>query len=158
MIGFSNIPEISQHATSVDIKFIALTVLSAVMAALVFGLVIILSLRYRRGSSAVRGPLPNWMHRDLEIGWTVATAFTFLFIFWWMATAELGALTPPSTNFEIHVEAKQWMWKVEQPNGAREINEIHVPARTNVRLVMTSHDVIHSLFFARATTEAGHPA
>jgi cytochrome c oxidase subunit 2 len=63
-----------------------------------------------------------------------------------MATAELGALTPPSTNFEIHVEAKQWMWKAEQPNGAREINEIHVPAHTNVRLVMTSNDVIHSLF------------
>jgi cytochrome c oxidase subunit II len=146
VIGFSNIPEISQYATSVDIKFIVLTVLSGVMAALVFGLVIAFSLRYRRGSPAVRGPLPNWMHRDLEIGWTAATAFTFLFIFWWMATAELGALTPPSTNFEIHVEAKQWMWKVEQPNGAREINEIHVPARTNVRLVMTSHDVIHSLF------------
>jgi cytochrome c oxidase subunit 2 len=38
------------------------------------------------------------------------------------------------------------MWKVEQPNGAREINEIHVPANTDVRLIMTSDDVIHSLF------------
>jgi cytochrome c oxidase subunit 2 len=82
----------------------------------------------------------------LEIGWTTATAFTFLFVFWWMATAELGALTQPKTNFEIHIEAKQWMWKVEQPNGAREINEIHVPAKTNIRLIMTSDDVIHSLF------------
>ena len=28
---------------------------------------------------------------------------------------------------EIHVVAKQWMWKVQQPNGVREINEIHAP-------------------------------
>jgi cytochrome c oxidase subunit II len=146
MIGFSDIPQASQYATSVDIKFIVLTVLSGLVAVLVFGLVIFFAMRYRRGSLASRAPLPNWMHRDLEIGWTTTTAFTFLFIFWWMATAELGALTQPNTNFEIHIEAKQWMWKVEQPNGAREINEIHVPSHTAVRLVMTSHDVIHSLF------------
>ena len=42
--------------------------------------------------------------------------------------------------------AKQWMWKIEQPNGVREIDEIHVPADKPVRLSMTSQDVIHSLF------------
>lgn len=96
IIGFSDIPEASQYATSVDIKFMVLTVLSGLVALLVFGLVIFFAMRYRRGSLASRAPLPNWMHRDLEIGWTTATAFTFLFIFWWMATAELGALTHPT--------------------------------------------------------------
>ena len=38
------------------------------------------------------------------------------------------------------------MWRVQHPSGAREIDELHVPANTNVRLVMTSQDVIHSLF------------
>jgi cytochrome c oxidase subunit II len=146
MIGFSDVPEISAYATSVDIKFIVLTLLSGLVAGLVFVLVVAFSIRYRRGSLASRAPLPGWLQRDVEIGWTTATGFTFLAIFWWMATSELGALTPPKTDFEIHVEAKQWMWKVEQPNGAREINEIHVPANTEVRLVMTSNDVIHSLF------------
>jgi cytochrome c oxidase subunit 2 len=146
MIGFSNVPEISAYATSVDVKFIVLTVISCLMAGLVFILVVAFSIRYRRGSSPSRAQMPTWMQHDIEIGWTAATAFTFLFFFWWMATAELGALEPRKTNFEIHVEAKQWMWKVEQPNGAREINEIHVPARTDVRLVMSSDDVIHSLF------------
>jgi cytochrome c oxidase subunit 2 len=146
MIGFSDVPEISAYATSVDTKFIVLTVLSGLVAALVFFLVVGFSIRYRRGSLASRAPLPGWLQRDVEIGWTTATAFTFIVIFWWMATSELSALTQPKTNFEIHVEAKQWMWKVEQPNGAREINEIHVPAKTDVRLVMTSDDVIHSLF------------
>ena len=86
------------------------------------------------------------MQRDVEIGWTVGTLFTFLFVFWWMASAQLNALAQPKTNFEIYIEAKQWMWKVEQPNGAREIDEIHVPAHTDVRLIMTSDDVIHSFF------------
>ncbi len=146
MMGFSDIPEASKYAASVDVKFIALTVLASLVAILVFGLIVIFSMRYRSGTLANRAPLPKWLSRDIEIGWTAATAFTFLFVFWWMGTAELGALTPTKTNFEIHVEAKQWMWKVEQPNGAREINEIHVPAQTDVRLVMTSDDVIHSLF------------
>ena len=38
------------------------------------------------------------------------------------------------------------MWKVQQPNGIREINEIHAPIDTPVRLIMTSQDVIHSMF------------
>ena len=138
MIGFSNVPEISDYATSVDVKFIVLTAIAGVMAGLVFLLVVVFSIRYRRGSLASRAELPDWIQHDVEIGWTAATAFTFLFFFFWMATAELSALTQQKTNFEIHVEAKQWMWKVEQPNGAREINEIHVPAKTAVR---TRHEL-----------------
>src|SRR5260370_14825667 len=38
------------------------------------------------------------------------------------------------------------MWRVQQPGGAREINEIHVPENVPIRLVMTSEDVIHDLF------------
>ena len=38
---------------------------------------------------------------------------------------------------------KQWMWKVQQPNGLKEINELHVPVGRNVRLIMASEDVIH---------------
>jgi cytochrome c oxidase subunit 2 len=35
------------------------------------------------------------------------------------------------------------MWKSQQPNGMREINELHVPIGRNVRLIMGSEDVIH---------------
>ena len=53
-------------------------------------------------------------------------------------------LPPPRSAMEIHVVAKQWMWKVQHPNGLREINMLHVPVGEPVRLVMTSQDVIHS--------------
>ena len=42
--------------------------------------------------------------------------------------------------------AKQWMWKFEHPEGQREINELHVPVGRNIKIIMTSQDVIHSLF------------
>ena len=47
---------------------------------------------------------------------------------------------------QIHVVAKQWMWKTQHPNGAREINALHVPIGSRSTLVMTSEDVIHSFF------------
>ena len=38
------------------------------------------------------------------------------------------------------------MWKLQQPTGQREINELHVPVGRAVKLVITSEDVIHSFF------------
>jgi cytochrome c oxidase subunit 2 len=47
---------------------------------------------------------------------------------------------------DVYVVGKQWMWKVQQPQGQREINELHVPIGRAVRLTMTSDDVIHSFY------------
>jgi cytochrome c oxidase subunit 2 len=138
--------EASQHAHVIDRIFYSLLALSAVITVIVFALAIGFAVRYRRGSAAARGPLPPLMHREFEIGWTTATLFLFLFIFWWAASTQISALTPPAHALEIHVVAKQWMWKVEQPSGIEEINELHVPVGKPVLLNMTSQDVIHSMF------------
>src|SRR5207244_4023542 len=42
--------------------------------------------------------------------------------------------------------ARQWMWKVQHPDGQREINELHIPVGQPVKLLMTSEDVIHSFY------------
>ena len=47
---------------------------------------------------------------------------------------------------EIYVVGKQWMWKIQHPDGQREINELHVPVGQPVKLLMTSEDVIHSFY------------
>jgi cytochrome c oxidase subunit II len=41
---------------------------------------------------------------------------------------------------------KQWMWKIQHPEGNREINELHVPVGKPVRLTMTTEDVLHSFY------------
>ena len=41
---------------------------------------------------------------------------------------------------------KQWMWKIQYPEGQREINELHVPMGRPVKITLASEDVIHSFF------------
>jgi cytochrome c oxidase subunit II len=53
---------------------------------------------------------------------------------------------PPKGAMEIYVVGKQWMWKAQHMDGAREINELHVPVGRPVKLIMGSEDVIHSFF------------
>jgi cytochrome c oxidase subunit 2 len=38
------------------------------------------------------------------------------------------------------------MWKIQHPQGQREINDLHVPVGQAIRLTMTSEDVIHSFY------------
>jgi cytochrome c oxidase subunit 2 len=55
---------------------------------------------------------------------------------------------------EISVFARQWMWKLQHPDGKTEINELHVPVGRNVKLTMTSEDVIHDFFIPAFRTKA----
>lgn len=146
MNGILSIPQASLQAERVDTIFFALLAMSVLTTLLVVGLMLTFAIRYRRGSKAKRGPMPSLVSREFEIGWTGATLFLFLFLFWWAASANLGDLTPPADALEIHVTAKQWMWKTQHPTGAREIDALHIPVGKAVKLLMTSQDVIHSFF------------
>ncbi|HEX3809539.1 MAG TPA: cytochrome c oxidase subunit II [Rhizomicrobium sp.] len=141
-----SLPEASLNAHDVDIAFLSVFAIAAAIFIFLFILLVIFAVRYRRGSRAPRGPLPKLFRRELEIGWTLATIFLAIFIFWWFVG---GYGLPPRDapgQLEIHVVAKQWMWKTQHPNGAREIDALHIPVNTQIRLVMTSQDVIHSFY------------
>ncbi len=134
----------STLAPRTDALYFALIAVSTAIIVLVFVLIAFFALRYRRGSRAPRGPLPPAVQHEFEVGWTVATLFAFLFFFWWAGSSRTAHVLPPRSAMEIHVVAKQWMWKLQHPDGTREINMLHVPVNEPVRLVMTSQDVIHS--------------
>ena len=136
----------STEAHAVNALFFALLVLSGLVALLVVGLIVGFGTRFRENSNVERHRVSHLAHREFEIGWTVAVAFLALFFFWWAASYQVTALAPPSGALEIHVEAKQWMWKTEHPNGAREINALHVPVNQPVVLYLNSQDVIHSFY------------
>jgi cytochrome c oxidase subunit 2 len=138
--------EASTQARGVDTLYFTLVTISAAVVILVFGLMLFFSIRYRAGSAAIRTRLPAIFAREVEVGWTVATLFVFLGLFWWASVARLLHLSPPPDALNIRVVAKQWMWKVEHPSGAREIDAMHLPEGVPVRLSMTSQDVIHSFY------------
>ena len=67
-------------------------------------------------------------------------------IFGWGAKLYFDNVTPPGPGMDIYVTGKQWMWKLQHPQGQREINDLHVPVGETVRLTLTSEDVIHDFF------------
>ncbi len=134
----------SSIAGNVDALFIFLLIVAGVMSLLVFVAICVFATKYRHrpgvNAAKIEGSLP------LEIAWTVIPLGVFMAIFVWGAVIYFQEHTPPRDAAEVYVVAKQWMWKLEHAEGQRELNELHVPVDRDVRLIMTSQDVIHSFF------------
>lgn len=88
------------------------------------------------------------IHGDLrlELTWIVLPFFLLLAMFAWGTVVYVDYRQAPKDTLDIYVIGKQWMWKLQQPDGRKEINELHVPVNRNVRLIMASEDVIHDFF------------
>ena len=119
--------------------------IAAIMTALIFAGVFFFAMRYRRRSEA-DAPAEIEGSRVLEIAWSVIPFLVMLTFFFWGAALYFRSQNPPPDAMNVYVVAKQWMWKVQYPNGVREINELHVPLGRAVKLTMASEDVIHSFF------------
>jgi cytochrome c oxidase subunit 2 len=145
---FENLPlwpaRASTTAGSVDALFVFLVTISAIMCVAIFTMILIFAIRFRRrpGHRAEQIEGSN----ALELTWTFIPFGIFLFIFVWAAVIYFREHTPPKDSTEVYTVAKQWMWKFQHVEGQREINELHVPVGRNVRMIMTSQDVIHSFY------------
>jgi cytochrome c oxidase subunit II len=136
---------VSPHSGDVDLLFTGLLLASSLVLGLLFFLLALFCVRYRAGNRIDRGDrvAKSWYW---EVSWTAASLFAFLGLFIWGASLFLDTYRTHADELSIFVVAKQWMWKVQHQNGAREINALHVPVGEPVRLAMTSEDVIHSFF------------
>ncbi len=135
----------STVAGRVDAVFYALLGLSGLFIGLIFASALYFIIKYRRGSGADRVS-PVFADLRLELIWIVIPLFLGLGTFTWAANVYFDIRRPPEGAIEIYVVGKQWMWKVQHPEGLSEINELHVPLGRPVKLIMTSQDVIHSFF------------
>ncbi len=136
----------STTAWQVDLLFWFLLCVCGAVTLGVAVLLVYFSIRYRRRPGEVGNPpeTPSW--HALEWFWTLTPLGIFVVMFAWGAEVYFAAYHPPDDAATIYVVAKQWMWKFQHPEGQREINMLHVPVGRPIRLVMTSEDVIHSLF------------
>ncbi|MGA2441195.1 MAG: cytochrome c oxidase subunit II [Tepidisphaeraceae bacterium] len=132
----------SQGAAEVDHLMLFMVGISVFFSLLIFGLIACFALRYRRRSPDERpAHIPG--NVALEITWTIIPVMLTVVMFIWGAKVFLNAHRPPDSAMEIFVIGKQWMWKIQHPEGRREINMLHVPLGKPVKLVLTSQDVIH---------------
>jgi cytochrome c oxidase subunit 2 len=145
---FDNFPlwpvRASTTAGSVDALYIFLVLLSAFMSVAIFIMITIFALRYRRRAGRVAEQIEG--SNVLEFTWSIVPLGVFMVIFVWGANIFFLERTPPRGAAEIYVVAKQWMWKLQHEEGQREINELHVPVGRDVKMIMTSQDVIHSFY------------
>jgi cytochrome c oxidase subunit II len=136
-------PTASQQAWEVDKLLVFLCAVCGPMAVLVAVLIFYYAVRYRRRGGRDH-PTPRIEGSlGLELFWTIVPFFIFLVMFVWGADVYFGVARPPDDALQVYVVGKQWMWKVQHPEGQREINELHIPVGRPVKLTLTSEDVIH---------------
>src|SRR3954454_22988139 len=102
----------------------------------------------------------------LIVGFGIVIPVITLSVLFFIADIGVVRATDAPTRGEakmtINVVAKQWFWEVRYPGSkAVTANEIHIPARTLVNVVVTSPDVIHSFWVPQLNKKVdaipGHP-
>jgi cytochrome c oxidase subunit 2 len=134
----------STMARNVDALYIFLLIVCGMMTLLIFICLAYFAARFRQRPGVRAEPIEG--STPLEITWSTIPFLVFMVIFAWGAVVYFQERNPPADSTEVYVVAKQWMWKLEHAEGQREINELHVPVGRDVKLIMTSQDVIHSFF------------
>jgi cytochrome c oxidase subunit 2 len=135
-------PGASTVSVEMDLLYLFIFAVSAFFTILVVALIGYFTVKFRRRNpddvgADIHGSLA------LELGWTFIPFVLSLVMFGWGASLFFRLATPPANAMEVFVVGKQWMWKVQHPEGVREINELHVPTGRPVRITLGSEDVLH---------------
>ena len=148
----------SKQAGDIDALYIFLCLVTVVMTLLIFACIVWFAYKYRRNAHPHATQIEG--STKLELTWSIAPFLVMLVMFAWGADLYYRAQNPPKDAMEIFVTGKQWMWKIQYPDGGREIDELHVPLGQPVKLTMASEDVIHSFsipaFRVRHDVVPGH--
>jgi cytochrome c oxidase subunit 2 len=136
----------STIAPRVDALYFFLLAITVFFSLLIAGLIVFYAVKYRRRSPEAVGVRIHGALM-LEIAWSIIPFVIAMVVFVWGASVYFAMASPPAETLNVYVVGKQWMWKFQHLDGQSEINELHVPVGRNVKLIMTSEDVIHDLFF-----------
>jgi cytochrome c oxidase subunit 2 len=82
---------------------------------------------------------------SLEVLWTVIPTILVLAMFYIGWKGFVYMRTAPPDAMVIKVTARQWSWTFDYANG-KETNVLKVPVGKPIKLLITSADVLHSLF------------
>lgn len=137
-------PQASTSASGIDFVFDFVLWLSIFFFVLIVVLMLLFTIRHRAKNLGDEGA--SIQHNTpLEVVWTAIPTLLVVFIFWIGFRGYMDLATPPANAYEIQVTGQQWQWLFTYPGGYVDA-ELHVPVDRPVQLVMSSDDVIHSLF------------
>jgi len=145
MLAQGVLPEgASTYADLHDPVFYFITGITVFFALLNLGLMVWFAIKYRarKGHAPQQSPKHS---TPLELFWTIIPTIIVLIVFAWGFRTFLHAYDPPPDSYTITVKAKKWGWAFEYPNGVV-TDDLYVPRGVPVKLLLTSSDVIHSLY------------
>jgi cytochrome c oxidase subunit II len=142
----------SNFASEVDHLYYFFVAVTAFFSIGIFLAIFIFAVKYRR-RSANEIPVTTHTGMLLEVLWSVIPFGLTMIMFGWGASIFFKESRPPDNAAPMYVVGKQWMWKIQHPEGQREINELHVPVGRPIKMTMTSEDVIHSFYIPAFRTK-----
>lgn len=134
----------SEIATRLDNLYGFLIVTSFISCAILIGGMVYFALKYKRKSDSDKTAYITHDTR-LEVIWSVIPLIIFLVVFAWGWIIYHDMRKMPENALEIHVTGRQWSWMTEYKNGVKS-TDIVVPVGRDVKIVLASEDVIHSLY------------
>ncbi len=134
----------STVAPVVDMAFYFILVVSIVFTVLICGVTVVFLVKYRHrpGYEGEKTPAHS---TALELTWSVIPAILVVMMFFYGFKGYMSMHTPMADAYEVLVTGQKWKWLFTYPNGYIDEN-LHIEAGRNVRLVMSSEDVIHSVW------------
>lgn len=138
-------PQGTKLAGSVDSLYEFLIVSSFISCAILIGGMIYFVLKYKRKTNNDKTAYITH-NTFLEFLWSFIPLVIFLAVFAWGWIIYHEMRNPPADSLEVHVRGRQWAWDFQYKSGKNSTNEFVVPVNTNVKLIMTSEDVIHSFY------------
>jgi len=134
----------SETAARIDGLFDFILWVSIFFFALIVILMVWFMIKYRVKERGEVGP-PIYHNTVLEFFWTAIPMIIVVIMFWVGFKGYMDLVVPPANAYEIQVTGQKWKWLFTYPNGYVD-DTLHVPADQPVTLVMTSTDVVHSMF------------
>lgn len=149
---------VSTFGGDIDSLFYLILYITGAWFLLTEGLILYFLIRYRRHP----GQRATYVHGNnlKQVSWILIPGLIVLLLDLWIdfrgaeVWAKIKGHVPPS-DLQVQVTAKQFNWEIVYPGPDGKLgtaddlqmdNELHVPARKVVRLVLKSKDVIHSFF------------
>ncbi len=132
----------SSFAWQVDLLYFYLIAVSVAFTIPIVVAIFFFIIKYREREKFAT---PDEIHGSmvLEAGWSFLPFVISMTIFLGGAYVYYHQFRPPDDGMQIYVVGKQWMWKIQHETGQREINELHIPVGTRVKLTLTTEDVLH---------------
>lgn len=134
----------STIAPEVDGLFLFVTAVSLLLLVGVTGAMLYFVYRYRRQDPGER-PAPVEESQVLEVSWIVVPTILVLLVFNWGFKSYVKMNTDPSGTYEIQVQAQQWNFLFEYPNGVTS-DTLYVPQGEQIKMRMISADVLHGFY------------